>query len=227
MPTKVARLLEERELEELGAELERRWLGEGVERESLRDLARRFNVRLLRDHMRESGLAPLEGEAANTYRLLTDDEVSAGMRVQAERELERAGIDVSDRLLTDDEVSAGMRVQAERELERAGIDVSELRTDFVSHQAIHTYLRSERDLEGPDSGTTDEDRLQRDGAAVQRLSNRLIAVAEDTIDRHQQAGTLADTTTSVLVDVTVLCEECGQQYDIGPYLQTGGCDCAE
>ncbi len=198
MPTKVARLLEERELEELGAELERRWLGEGVERESLRDLARRFNVRLLRDHMRESGLAPLEGEAANTYRLLTDDEVSAGMRVQAERELERAGI-----------------------------DVSELRTDFVSHQAIHTYLRSERDLEGPDSGTTDEDRLQRDGAAVQRLSNRLIAVAEDTIDRHQQAGTLADTTTSVLVDVTVLCEECGQQYDIGPYLQTGGCDCAE
>ncbi|MFC7215475.1 rod-determining factor RdfA [Saliphagus sp. GCM10025334] len=198
MPTKVARLLETYDLEGLGLELEQRWLGKGYERESLRKLARRFNERLLGERMTRAGLSPLDGEVENTYRLLTDDDVSAGMRTQAERELERAGI-----------------------------DVDALRREFVSHQAIHTYLTSDRELEGPSSQTTPEDRLERDAASIQRLSSRLTAVTEDTVKRYRETDLLESGSVSVLVDVNVLCEECGEQYDVATFLDRGGCRCRE
>jgi hypothetical protein len=46
--SKVARLIEEYELEGLGADLEARWTGDDNERMSLRDLATFFNQQLLR-----------------------------------------------------------------------------------------------------------------------------------------------------------------------------------
>ncbi|USZ70281.1 rod-determining factor RdfA [Natronosalvus halobius] len=198
MPTKVARLLETYDLESLGLELEQRWLGKGYERESLRKLATRFNERLLGERMARAGLSPLDGEVENTYRLLTDDGVSAGMRTQAERELERAGI-----------------------------DVDALRREFVSHQAVHTYLTSDRELEGPSSQTSPEDRLERDAASIQRLSSRLTAVTEDTVKRYRETDLLESGSVSVLVDVNVLCEECGEQYDVATFLERGGCRCRE
>ncbi|UTF53621.1 rod-determining factor RdfA [Natronosalvus rutilus] len=198
MPTKVARLLETYDLESLGLELEQRWLGKGYERESLRTLATRFNERLLGERMARAGLSPLDGEVENTYRLLTDDDVSAGMRTQAERELERAGI-----------------------------DVDALRREFVSHQAIHTYLTSDRELEGPSSQTSPGDRLERDAASIQRLSSRLTAVTEDTVKRYRETDLLESGSVSVLVDVNVLCEECGEQYDVATFLERGGCRCRE
>ncbi|WP_254810187.1 rod-determining factor RdfA [Natronosalvus amylolyticus] len=198
MPTKVARLLEEEPLDGLGFELEQRWLGEGYERESLRALARRFNVRLLEERLSQAGQSPLDGEAENTYRLLTDDDVSAGMRIQAERELERAGI-----------------------------DVDRLRSSFVSHQAIHTYLTTDRELEGPGNETSPEERLEKDTDSIQRLSSRLAAVTEDTIERHASSGSIEHESVSVLVDVNVLCESCGEQYDVRTFLEEGGCGCEE
>jgi hypothetical protein len=65
--------------------------------------------------MSEAGLNPLDGEAANTYRLLTSDDVTSGERTKVERHLNRAGI-----------------------------DVEQLRSDLVSHQAVHTYLTKHR-----------------------------------------------------------------------------------
>lgn len=198
MPTKVARLLEEEPLEGLGLELEQRWLGEGYERESLRALARRFNIRLLEERLSQAGQSPLDGEAENTYRLLTDDDVSAGMRIQAERELERASI-----------------------------DIEALRSSFVSHQAIHTFLTTDRELEGPGNETSPEERLEKDTDSIQRLSSRLAAVTEDTIERHASSGSLEDESVSVLVDVNVLCDACGEQHDVRTFLEKGGCGCQQ
>ncbi|MFP9190190.1 rod-determining factor RdfA [Natronosalvus vescus] len=198
MPTKIARLVETYDLESLGEELEHRWLGEGYERESLRTLATRFNERLLDERMNRAGLSPLDGEVENTHRLLTDDDVSAGMRIQAERELERAGIDVDT-----------------------------LRTEFVSHQAVHTYLTSDRGAEKPSERTSLEDRLERDADSIQRLSSRLTAVTEDTIARYSETDALESGSVSVLVDVNVLCEDCGEQYDVGTFLERGGCRCRQ
>jgi hypothetical protein len=113
--SKVARLIESYDLGPLGADLEAAWLGEGRERESLRDLADRFNRALLLAAIRDAGMDVVDGEARNYYRLLTDEDVSAGRRVEAENRLESAGI-----------------------------DVEALRADFVTYQAIRHYLTDVR-----------------------------------------------------------------------------------
>ncbi|MFW6382649.1 MAG: rod-determining factor RdfA [Haloferacaceae archaeon] len=197
MVTKVERVIEAYGLT-IGEELADRWRGEGYERESLRALADRFNEAVLGAAMREAGLRPLEGEAANTYRLLTDDGVSAGMRTQARRRLERAGIDVSD-----------------------------LRSDFVSHQAIHTYLTDERGVSPPTDGRSPAERLADDRETIQRLESRLEAVTDNTLDRLVRTDQLSIGDPSVIVDVQVFCADCGQQYAVGDLLGAGHCDCTD
>jgi len=128
--SKVAQLIDTYGLESMGAELEEAWLGDNQERQSLRDLADRFNHALLVAAIRDAGMDVIDGEPSNFYRLLTADDVSAGKRIEARNRLERAGIDV-DRL--------------ERE--------------FVTYQAIRYYLRNVRDVSyEPDSGTEQVER---------------------------------------------------------------------
>ena len=64
------------------------------ERYSLRDLAVHFNQLLLCTAMERAGLNPLDGEVDNMYRLLTDEEVSQGMRTQARNHLQKEDIDI-------------------------------------------------------------------------------------------------------------------------------------
>ena len=196
MVTKVRRVIESYGLSGMGEELAARWVGDGYDRESLRSLADRFNRRVLADSMESAGLSPLDGEVENTYRLLTSDEVSAGMRTQARRRLERDGVDSES-----------------------------LRSDFVSHQAIHTYLTTDREIEPPDDTSSAADRLERDRETINRLESRLEAVADDTISRLDTTDTLSIGDFSVLVDVQVFCADCGHQSEVGDLLAEGGCQC--
>lgn len=195
MVTKVERVIDSYGLS-IGEELADRWRGEGYERESLRALADRFNRAVLESAMREAGLNPLEGEADNTYRLLSDKTVSAGMRTQARRRLERAGL-----------------------------DVDELQRDFVSHQAIHTYLTDELGVSPPSDGRSPAERLAQDRATIQRLESRLEAVADNTLERLGKTDQLSIGERSIIIDVGVFCEECGTQYEIGELLEAGSCAC--
>ena len=114
--SKVGRLIDRYGTAGLGQELEDRWLGRGYEEQSLRSLAEWFNQRLLGRRLAEAGHDPLDGEVANLYRLLSGEDVTAGSRVDAEATLEEYGVDTGT-----------------------------LRREFVSHQAIHTYLTEFRD----------------------------------------------------------------------------------
>ena len=107
---KLGRVTEERNL---GA-VERQLVAERQDRnESLRSLARRFNRQLLRQAMTEAGNPPLEGEVTNFYRLLTDDDVSRGMRTQATNRLSENGVDVES-----------------------------VTADFVSYQTVNRHLKN-------------------------------------------------------------------------------------
>jgi len=116
--SKVARLLSEYGLEGLGEELEDRWTGDGVERTSLRDLADYFNKRLLERALIDAGMSALDSDVSTTYRDLTDDDVSTGVRTDTRTRLDSNGIDVDD-----------------------------LESDFVSYQAIRSYLTEYRGAE--------------------------------------------------------------------------------
>lgn len=115
--SKVARLLEDYDLDGLGAELEARWTAD-ENRLSLRDLAAYFNQKLLQSRLDAAGIETLDGELENRYRLLTDDDVSSAERTRLKRRLERAGL-----------------------------NVDAVRDDFASYQAIRTYLKEYRDAE--------------------------------------------------------------------------------
>lgn len=196
-PSKVERVIGEYGLGDLGAELEARWTGATGDRSSLRELAHEFNRQVLRAAMDAADVRVLDGEIENTYRLLTDSEVSNGMRRQTRRQLERSGVDIDT-----------------------------VENDFVSHQAVHTYLRAHRGASHPSTADEDAtDRLDREANKIQALKSRTAAVTDDTISRLATADAVEIEQFSVFVDVNVLCESCGTAKPVSRFLEAGGCRC--
>jgi hypothetical protein len=193
--SKVARLIDEYDLgESFGDELERLWTAEGDERRSLRDLAALFNRRLLDSVLTAVGASTVSGEVENLYRLLTADDVSSGMRTEARAQLERDGVDVDG-------------------LER----------DFVTYQAIRSYLTEYRDATYEEP--SDSEQIESVVDTIQRLRSRLRSITEGSLDRLRSTDRLTLGTFRLFVDVDVLCEDCGAQYGVVELLERGGCDC--
>lgn len=193
--SKVARLIEEYGLgQQFGDQLEARWTADGDERDSLRTLADRFNRRLLEAAAADAGLSTVDGESANLYRLLTDDDVSGGNRTEARRRLEQAGV-----------------------------DVDQLERDFVSYQAIRSYLTEYRNAEYTDE--REQARPDRVVQTLQRLTERVRSVADRSLTQLRDTGRLTLGEFRLFVDVSVLCEDCGSQYSVVELIRRGGCDC--
>jgi hypothetical protein len=192
---KVVRLIDEYGLDGVGDRMLRRWTATGKERASLRDLADDFNRELLGAAMAEAGVQSLDGEVENTYRLLTDDDVT-----QADR------------------------TRTQRRLERDGVDVERLQRDFVTYQAVRTYLREYRDASyAPD--TRDRTEVEREN--IQRLRGRTLTVTDSKLDQLQQSGDIAPSEYRTFVEINVLCEDCGAQYGVDELLERGGCGCGD
>ena len=190
--TKVGRVIEEYDLTGLGDELERRWTAD-EERWSLRKLADYVNKQILQCAFESHGRQSADEVVDNAHQILTDDGVST---------------------------SARMRLT--RELEREDIDVEQLLDDFVSHQAIHTYLREYRGATPPAGQSDPVDTAEQ---AINRLQSRTAAVVSSNIDRLTDAGQLSVGDPDILVNVEVFCNECGSSKPIGHLLEQGSCDC--
>lgn len=193
---KVIRVINKYALDGLGEELERRWLGVNGDRESLRDLAETFNQAVLEAALKRAGEQPVDGEIQNYYRLLTADNVNAAARTQAETRLDRQGIDVES-----------------------------VKHDFISHQAIHTYLTDVRGASLPADGSSSEATITNRLEAMLRLRNRLVAVVERGLEALRRAGHLSLGDFDVMVELTVYCNECGSSMAITDLFDQGGCEC--
>lgn len=194
--SKVAQLIEEYGLHELGAELERLWtLDNPSKRRSLRDLADQFNQQLLHEVLLKESMDPIGGEVENTYRILTEEDASTADRTRMERRLERNEV-----------------------------DVDKLRGDFVTYQSIRTYLKNHRGAEY--TGNNEGDRCERAKENIQRLQSRTARVAESKISQLQQSEELSlneDFRTTATVQI--ICEACGSQFTLQELLDRGGCNC--
>ncbi|MFC6724175.1 rod-determining factor RdfA [Halobium palmae] len=125
---KVGRVADRYGLDDLDRELRTRWIGEGHEKHSLRKLEGYLGRRVLESALFDAGVDTLQGEVENLYDLLSGEDTSEGVRVEARKRLERDGVDVD-------------RVEG----------------DFVSHQSIHTHLRECLDVNhDPGEGATVE-----------------------------------------------------------------------
>lgn len=191
--SKVGQIIEDYNLDGQGAWLEAAWTGDGIERLSLRELADEFNQRVLEAAMVETGMNPLQKDITNTYEILTDEETSSGDRVEVRNRLKWNGI-----------------------------DVDALESDFVTHQAIHTYLRKYRGVEQTESDT---DPREKERETIERLQGRTKAVTTNSLERLATQDELDLDSFDVLVNVQVICGECGTQYQIADLFEAGGCDC--
>lgn len=189
---KVGRLIEAYDLSGMGERLERRWTGDGTEQASLRELADEFNRELLTAALDDAGRNPVAQDLATTYEVLTGDDVSEGARTQKRLELSRNGVDVEGLL-----------------------------GDFVSHQAVHTYLTKYRGVERDAS----RDQRQQDIETLRRLQARAESVTADAVERSANTGRIDVGNAEVLVNVRVFCQDCGADYDAVELLERGGCDC--
>jgi hypothetical protein len=189
-------VIDEYELAGMGEQLEAYWTGDGEDEYSLRELADVFNRAVLRAALDRAGESPLEGEVENTYRLLTDDSVSSGVRTETRNALARDGV-----------------------------DVEELDDDFVTHQAIHTYLTKHRGVTY-ESSTDETDQVEKGGETIRRLQTRTAAVAETTLGNLENTDRITLGDFDVIVDVRVLCDTCGRSYTVDEVLEGGGCACS-
>ena len=192
-PSKVARLIDEYGMETIGKELERRWTADENERDSLRDLARLFNERLLESTLAAHEEMLLEGEVSNMYQLLTDEDASSGAATRAQRRLNRAGI-----------------------------DVEQLRSDFVSHQAIQTYLQNHR---GAEYGQADRDPLESTAESLNRLRTRTETVTRSKVERLRDRGAVELGDFNVIVDLQIVCNDCGTSISAIELIEQGHCSC--
>jgi hypothetical protein len=192
---KVGRVLSARGLEELDEELAARWAGEDGGA-SLRELEAFLNRRVLAAAMREAGMSPLDGEAENAHRILTDDEVSSGVRTELRRRLERAGVDIE------------------------GVE-----SQFVSHQTIHTHLRGCRGLSTPTTERTPAERREAAADTVAALGSRTEAVTRGALERLREDDAISLDGFDVLIDVSVTCDSCGRVTPVRRLLVDGGCAC--
>jgi hypothetical protein len=177
----------------MGAELEQLWTAD-EDRRSLRDLATHFNQHLLNHALDAANVQQLDGELDNIYRLLTDDEVSS-------TELTRV----------------------RRRLDREGIDVDSLQADFVTYQAIRTYLTTHRDAEYT---PTETDPIEREKKTIEKLRGRMVSVTDNRIKQLRNRDKLDIGEFRTLGDIQVICEDCNTQLNVFELLERGGCRCS-
>ena len=190
--SKVARLIDEYDLQSLGAKLEQQWTAE-EDRKSLRELARDFNWQLLKQALEKANVQYLDGEIENTYRLLTDDEVSSAESTRVKRRLERDGV-----------------------------DIDALENDFITYQAIRSYLK---DYRGAEYTPDETDPLEREATNIQKLRGRMAAVTEGKLKQLRASDELTLGEFQPLADIQVVCEDCNTQFDVLNLLNRGGCNC--
>ena len=181
-------------MQSLGAELEQQWTAD-EDRTSLRDLASYFSQQLLQRTLEEANVQYLDGELKNTYRLLTNDEVSSAESTRVTRRLER-----------DD------------------IDVDALETDFVTYQAIRSYLKDHR---GAECTPAETDPLEREATNVQKLRGRMATITGGKLEQLRSSDGLILGESRTRADIRVVCEDCNTQFDVLDLLDRGGCNCTD
>ncbi|SEH18198.1 hypothetical protein SAMN04487967_3738 [Natronorubrum sediminis] len=140
---KLGRVAAEYELSSLNSDLVMYWVGDGDEQLSTRQLATHVNQQILEAGLEDTGIVPKDGEVENTYRLLTDDDVSSGTRVQTRNELRRDGVPIDD-----------------------------VESNFVSHQTVYNHLTNclEAELDTPSDEERVEQSTNKLGALQNRTA---------------------------------------------------------
>lgn len=193
--SKVARLISKYDLDSsFGDKIEKLWTAKDEERESLRSLAEMFNKQILKSAMVSAEMDPIAGEVDNVYRLLKEEDISSGDRTEVKTRLKQHNV-----------------------------PIEELERDFVSYQAIRTYLKEFRKVEYQNNNNSS--RIPNLIQTIQRIKSRLDSIVDSSLTELRDSGQIVLGEYRVFININVLCEDCDTQYNIIELLQEGSCDC--
>lgn len=161
---------------------------------SVRDLTTAFNERIVARYVAESEASPVQWDRTRVYEALEAND-------------------------SDDPDSIEIR----RGLERAGIDLANLESDVVSHQTVYRHLTDCLDADA-DTEIGDDERRDTALDTVHALQRRTELVTESQVESLRSAGVAPVEDPDVIVDVRILCRECGRSMDLERAV-TDGCDC--
>lgn len=122
-----------------------------------------------------------------------------------------------------DELSEADALEIRRELDRAGVEVERVADDLVSHQTVYRHLTRCLDASKDDDASPDE-RRERARDTVYALQRRTEAVTETTLESLQAADVTDLGDAEVLVDLQVVCNDCGRSMDFETAVREG-CRC--
>lgn len=122
-----------------------------------------------------------------------------------------------------DKLSEAEEVEIQRELDRAGADVEQLASDLVSHQTVYRHLTQCLEASKDDDQTPAE-RREKAKDTVYAMQHRTEVVTESTLDTLEAAGVTDLGEVEVLVDLQVVCSDCGRSMDFESAIRKG-CDC--
>lgn len=114
-------------------------------------------------------------------------------------------------------------IEIRRELDRAGIDVEQLSSNLVSHQTVYRHLINCLDA-SKDNEQTPHERREKARDTVYALQQRTEIVTEQTIETLQSASVTDLGEVEVLVDLQVVCNDCGRSMDFETAI-SDGCNC--
>jgi rubrerythrin len=163
---------------------------------SLRQVAKWFNIEVLKTRLESSGMNLLDGEADNFYRLLTDEEVSQGNNIQ-------------------------MR----NKLEKHGINPDELVSQFVSYQTINRHLKNCLNLSTKKENKSNKNRVETARHRLQALENRNEQVVKKTLEELDNTEKFTLTQPEVIINISVVCSKCGTHSQLDELLNNEGCNC--
>jgi hypothetical protein len=126
-------------------------------------------------------------------------------------------------ILKTDALERSRAIEVQQELERAGVDPETLEDELISHQAMYRHLTSCLDATASDDSTPDE-RRKKARDTVYALQQRTTVVTESTVETLQNNGITDIGDPDVLVDVQVICRDCGRSMDFETVLGEG-CSC--
>jgi S-adenosylmethionine:diacylglycerol 3-amino-3-carboxypropyl transferase len=120
------------------------------------------------------------------------------------------------------EGSGSQKTRVQRRLERKGVDAQKLSNDFVTHQAVHTYLRKDREANLPENN---QDVVEQKIETIEKLQGRVAVVTETAIQSLESCDELDHRDYEILVDTQAICSKCGSNNSVSELFRQGGCGC--
>lgn len=115
-----------------------------------------------------------------------------------------------------------VRIQQEQKLKDKGVDVDQLHSDFISHQTVYRYLKTQLGLTKDESTESEvEEKLNH----LMSLRSRAKLVIKERIKKAQSDGNVSITDISPYVSFQVYCDGCNRNYDVVELLERGACHC--